>query len=76
MQITLWLGVTTWGIVLKGHSIRKTESHCSSKEEEAMDRRPWTVLGSAFVDNIPSLSYNKAIFEDFNTYHYRAWETS
>ena len=29
-EILLWLGVTTtWGTVLKGHSIRKVEKHCS-----------------------------------------------
>jgi hypothetical protein len=29
MNIILWLGVTTtWGTVLKGHSIRKVENHC------------------------------------------------
>jgi hypothetical protein len=30
IKIILWLGVTTtWGIILKGHPIRKAESHCS-----------------------------------------------
>ena len=29
-EILLWLGVpTTWGTVLKGHSIRMVEKHCS-----------------------------------------------
>ena len=31
-EILLWLGVpTTWGTVLKGHSIRKVEKHCCSR---------------------------------------------
>lgn len=33
MKVILRLGVTTWGTVLEGHSVRKAEKHCSKSSQ-------------------------------------------